>query len=79
MKNKIFWKMAPVFLFFALLMAQAYGAEKPILLGLPTSFFQPLCKSGKLAVDMAIEEINAQGGDIREGRGCEAAPQACDR
>jgi branched-chain amino acid transport system substrate-binding protein len=62
MKNKIFSKMAPVFLFFALLMAQAYGAEKPIVLGLPTSFFQPLCKSGKLAVDMAIEEINAQGG-----------------
>jgi len=39
-----------------------FGAEKPIVLGLPTSFFQPLCKSGKLAVEMAIEEINAQGG-----------------
>ncbi len=38
------------------------AAEKPIVLGLPTSFFQPLCKSGKLAVEMAIDEINAQGG-----------------
>jgi branched-chain amino acid transport system substrate-binding protein len=38
------------------------AAAKPIVLGLPTSFFQPLCKSGKLAVEMAIEEINAQGG-----------------
>ncbi|MGQ9509878.1 MAG: ABC transporter substrate-binding protein [Thermodesulfobacteriota bacterium] len=38
------------------------GAEKPIVLGLPTSFFQPLCKSGKLAVEMAIDEINGQGG-----------------
>jgi branched-chain amino acid transport system substrate-binding protein len=38
------------------------AAAKPIVLGLPTSFFQPLCKSGKLAVEMAIEEINARGG-----------------
>jgi len=38
------------------------AAEKPIVLGLPTSFFQPLCKSGKLAVEMAIDEINAKGG-----------------
>ena len=38
------------------------AAEKPIVLGLPTSFFQPLCKSGKLAVEMAIDEINARGG-----------------
>ncbi len=35
---------------------------KPLVLGLPTSFFQPLCKSGKLAVEMAIDDINAQGG-----------------
>lgn len=34
----------------------------PIILGLPTSFFQPLCKAGKLAVEMAIDEINATGG-----------------
>lgn len=38
------------------------AAAKPIVLGLPTSFFQPLCKSGKLAVEMAIDEINAKGG-----------------
>lgn len=47
-----------------LLLAPSLGlsSSKPIVLGLPTSFFQPLCKSGKLAVEMAIEEINAQGG-----------------
>ena len=39
-----------------------YAQAKPIVLGLPTSFFQPLCKSGKLAVEMAIDEINSTGG-----------------
>lgn len=39
-----------------------FAQGKPIVLGLPTSFFQPLCKSGKLAVEMAIDEINATGG-----------------
>jgi len=42
--------------------SMVFAAAKPIVLGLPTSFFQPLCRSGKLAVEMAIEEINAQGG-----------------
>jgi branched-chain amino acid transport system substrate-binding protein len=43
-------------------LSMVFAAEKPIVLGLPTSFFQPLCKSGKLAVEMAIDEINAKGG-----------------
>ncbi len=45
------------------------AAEKPIVLGMPTSFFQPLCKSSKLAVEMAIEEINKQGGILVKEEG----------
>src|SRR5512136_1283380 len=48
-------------------MVSAQG--KPIVLGQPTSFFQPLCKSGKLAIEMAIDEINAQGGILVKEEG----------
>lgn len=56
---------------FCLVLAPSTGlsSSKPIVLGLPTSFFQPLCKSGKLAVEMAIEEINAQGGILVKDEG----------
>jgi branched-chain amino acid transport system substrate-binding protein len=47
---------------FILLPSMVSAQGKPIVVGQPTSFFQPLCKSGKLAIEMAIEEINAQGG-----------------
>ncbi len=40
----------------------AFAKAKPIVLGMPSSFFQPLVKSGKLAIEMAIDEINAAGG-----------------
>lgn len=49
--------------------AVVFASEKPIVLGLPTSFFQPLCKSSKLAVEMAIDEINAQGGVLVKDEG----------
>lgn len=54
-----------------MLLAPSLGlcSSKPIVLGLPTSFFQPLCKSGKLAVEMAIDEINAQGGILVKEEG----------
>jgi branched-chain amino acid transport system substrate-binding protein len=64
MKNKKFW-LAAVLVVSSLMISltsMVSAAEKPIVVGLPTSFFQPLCKSGKLAVEMAIDEINAQGG-----------------
>jgi hypothetical protein len=38
------------------------AAAKSIVLKMPTSFFQPLCKSGKLAIEMTADEINALGG-----------------
>lgn len=40
----------------------AAGQGKPIVLGMPSSFFQPLVKSSKLAIEMAIDEINSAGG-----------------
>ena len=40
------------------------AAAKPIVLGLPSSFFQPLFKSGRLAVGMAIDEINGTRWDL---------------
>ncbi len=46
-----------------------FAQGKPIVLGLPSSFFQPLVKSGKLAVDMAIDEINAAGGILVKDEG----------
>jgi len=64
MENKKFW-LAAVLVVSSLMISltsMVSAAEKPIVVGLPTSFFQPLCKSGKLAVEMAIDEINAQGG-----------------
>lgn len=64
MKNKKFWLAMVLVVSFLMisLPSMVSAAEKPIVLGLPTSFFQPLCKSGKLAVEMAIEEINSRGG-----------------
>jgi branched-chain amino acid transport system substrate-binding protein len=66
MKNKIFLTLLAIFFLSSLITISlpylASAAEKPIVLGLPTSFFQPLCKSGKLAVEMAIDEINSRGG-----------------
>jgi branched-chain amino acid transport system substrate-binding protein len=64
MKNKKFWLAVALVVSFLMisLPSMVSAAAKPIVLGLPTSFFQPLCKSGKLAVEMAIDEINAQGG-----------------
>lgn len=47
----------------------AFSQAKPIVLGLPSSFFQPLVKSGKLAVEMAIDEINAAGGILVKSEG----------
>ncbi len=66
MKNKMFLRcLATVFLATLAVMflySGVFAQAKPIVLGLPSSFFQPLVKSGKLAIDMAIEEINATGG-----------------
>ncbi|NWG01234.1 MAG: ABC transporter substrate-binding protein [Syntrophaceae bacterium] len=64
MKNKKLLLAAVLLSSFSILLSPSVilAAAKPIVLGLPTSFFQPLCKSGKLAVEMAIDEINAQGG-----------------
>jgi branched-chain amino acid transport system substrate-binding protein len=64
MKNKKFGlaMVLIVSLLMISLPSMVSAAEKPIVLGLPTSFFQPLCKSGKLAVEMAIDEINSRGG-----------------
>lgn len=47
----------------------ALAQGKPIVLGLPSSFFQPLVKSGKLAVEMAIADINAAGGILVKEEG----------
>ncbi len=47
----------------------ALAQGKPIVLGLPSSFFQPLVKSGKIAIEMAIEEINAGGGILVKSEG----------
>jgi branched-chain amino acid transport system substrate-binding protein len=55
--------------FLCLAVVDLQAAEKPIVLGMPTSFFQPLCKSSKLAVEMAMEEINAQGGILVKEEG----------
>ncbi len=62
MKKIVFFVVLLVSGMFFMPLAVGLAGEKPIILGLPTSFFQPLCKSGKLAVEMAIDEINAQGG-----------------
>ncbi len=73
MKRRAFGKVLTlsVCLGLCLVLAPSVGipSSKPIILGLPTSFFQPLCKSGKLAVEMAIEEINAQGGVLVKEEG----------
>jgi len=61
----ILWLVVGIFLLPVVVLA----AEKPIVLGLPTSFFQPLCKSGKLAVEMAIDEINTKGGILVKDEG----------
>lgn len=66
MKNKMFLRrLTAVFIvtlavFF--LYSEAFAKAKPIVIGMPSSFFQPLVKSGKLAIEMAIDEINAAGG-----------------
>lgn len=66
MKNKIFSRclatvfLAPLVVMF--LYSGSFAQAKPIVLGMPSSFFQPLVKSGKLAIEMAIEEINGAGG-----------------
>ncbi|MEW6375618.1 MAG: ABC transporter substrate-binding protein [Thermodesulfobacteriota bacterium] len=63
MKKRIFITLVFIVSFLVMILpSMVSAAAKPIVLGLPTSFFQPLCKSGKLAVEMAIDEINAQGG-----------------
>jgi branched-chain amino acid transport system substrate-binding protein len=46
-----------------------FAQGKPIVLGLPSSFFQPLVKSGRVAVEMAIDEINAAGGILVKDEG----------
>lgn len=46
-----------------------FAQGKPIVLGLPSSFFQPLVKSGRVAVEMAIDEINAAGGILVKEEG----------
>lgn len=59
--NKAVWTGVIIFLFLVLpsiVLAQA----KPIVLGMPTSFFQPLAGSSKLAIEMAIDDINKAGG-----------------
>ncbi|MBM4340716.1 MAG: hypothetical protein FJ110_14380 [Deltaproteobacteria bacterium] len=66
MKNKMFLRgFCILFLssFFVIgLSSIVYAQAKPIVLGLPSSFFQPLVKSGRIAVEMAIDEINSTGG-----------------
>ncbi len=66
MKRRSFFKgFTAVFLAIfggMVLYGSAWAQAKPIVLGLPSSFFQPLVKSGKLAVEMAMDEINAAGG-----------------
>jgi branched-chain amino acid transport system substrate-binding protein len=66
MKNKMFSRcLTAVFLAtlgVMFLYSAAFAQAKPIVLGLPSSFFQPLVKSGRLAVELAIDEINGTGG-----------------
>src|SRR4030043_1890348 len=66
MKNKMFSRcLTTVFLAtlgVMFLYSAAFAQAKPIVLGLPSSFFQPLVKSGRLAVELAIDEINGTGG-----------------
>jgi branched-chain amino acid transport system substrate-binding protein len=73
MKNKIFSRcLTAVFLALLVVMfiySESFAQAKPIVLGLPSSFFQPLVKSGKLAVEMAIDEINAGGGILVKDEG----------
>lgn len=60
--------LAISFLFF-LLPSLVFAQAKPIVLGMPSSFFQPLVKSGKLAIEMAMDEINAGGGILVKDEG----------
>lgn len=73
MKNKMFSRcLTTVFLAtlgVMFLYSAAFAQAKPIVLGLPSSFFQPLVKSGKLAIEMAIDEINAGGGILVKDEG----------
>ena len=66
MKNKIFLRaFCVIFLssfFIIALSSEIFAKAKHIVLGLPSSFFQPLVKSGRTAVEMAIDEINSAGG-----------------
>jgi branched-chain amino acid transport system substrate-binding protein len=73
MKRKVFLTCLITVFIVSLMMVYlpsiVFAQGKPIVLGLPTSFFQPLCKSGKLAVEMAIDEINAAGGILVKDEG----------
>ncbi len=73
MKKRVWFKIWGV-LFLAILGAMflsssVFAQAKPIVLGLPSSFFQPLVKSGKIAIEMAIDEINAGGGILVKSEG----------
>jgi len=69
MKKRLFVVLLFVMSFAISFPMIVFAQGKPIVLGLPSSFFQPLVKSGRVAVEMAIDEINAAGGIVVKDEG----------
>lgn len=73
MKKRVwfkFWGVLCLSILGAMFVSSSVFAQtKPIVFGLPSSFFQPLVKSGKIAIEMAIDEINAGGGILVKSEG----------